>query len=225
MKDEITLLIDYPARIAAALLNDEIDIGLVPVAILPEMKSVYIIGNHGIVSDGEVASVCIFSEVPMVQIETVLLDYQSRTSVKLAQLLMKDYWKVSPVLKNAGHDFRAEIKGTTAAVVIGDRAFEQRLISPYIYDLGKAWKEYTSRPFVFAVWASNRPFTNDFIEKFDSATATGLSHLDEIVQQADYKMYDLNTYYTKNIQYQLNDSCKESIDMFLNNLQIGQPGL
>ena len=38
MKDKIELIFDYPANIAAALLNDEIDIGLVPVAILPEMK-------------------------------------------------------------------------------------------------------------------------------------------------------------------------------------------
>lgn len=225
MKDEITLLIDYPARIAAALLNDEIDIGLVPVAILPELKSYQIIGNYAIGSDGEVASVCIFSEVPIDEIETVLLDYQSRTSVKLAQLLLNEYWKVSPVLKSAGNDFRSEIKGTTAAVVIGDRAFEQRLISPYIYDLGQAWKDYLSRPFVFAVWASNKPLTKDFIEKFDQATAAGLLHLDEIVQQADYKMYDLKTYYTKNIQYQLDDFCKESIDIFLNNLPVDQHGL
>lgn len=223
MKDEVELVIDYPSKIAAALLNNEIDIGLVPVAILPELKSYQIIGNYGIGSDGDVASVCIFSEVPMEQIETVLLDYQSRTSVKLAQILMKNFWKITPVLKNAGDEFRSEIKGTTAAVVIGDRAFEQRLISPFIYDLGKAWKEYTSKSFIFAVWVSNKPIAKDFIEKFNQANAVGLSHLDEIIHEADYKIYDLNTYYKKNIQYQLDDSYKESIDIFLKNLPIDQP--
>ena len=35
---DIDLTIDYPSRIAAMLLHDEIDMGLVPVAIIPEMK-------------------------------------------------------------------------------------------------------------------------------------------------------------------------------------------
>ncbi len=46
MDDQIELMMDYPANIAQALLKDEIDIGLVPVAIIPEMKEYHIIGNH-----------------------------------------------------------------------------------------------------------------------------------------------------------------------------------
>ena len=42
MKDTVDLVIDYPSNIATALLNDEIDVGLVPVAIIPEMKDYYI---------------------------------------------------------------------------------------------------------------------------------------------------------------------------------------
>ena len=38
MKEEIDLVFDYPAKVAAMLLNDEIDIGLVPVAVLPKLK-------------------------------------------------------------------------------------------------------------------------------------------------------------------------------------------
>ena len=39
--------------------------------------------------DGPVASVCLFSEVPVEEIRTVLLDYQSRTSVALAEILFE----------------------------------------------------------------------------------------------------------------------------------------
>lgn len=83
MRDEIDLLIDYPANIASQLINDKIDVGLVPVAILPLLKEHHVVSDYGIACDGEVASVCLFSDVPLHEIRTVLLDYQSRTSVAL----------------------------------------------------------------------------------------------------------------------------------------------
>ena len=45
MKDEIELFFDYPAKIAAMLLNDEIDIGLIPVAVIPHLNEHYIISD------------------------------------------------------------------------------------------------------------------------------------------------------------------------------------
>jgi chorismate dehydratase len=218
MKDEVELIFDYPAKIAAALLNNTIDIGLVPVAIIPEMKEYQIIGDHCIGSEGEVASVCLFSEVPLNEIETVLLDYQSRTSVKLAQVLMKEYWKINPVIKNATDDFRSEIRNTTAAIVIGDRALEQRKISAYSYDLGLAWKEFTGKPFVFAAWVSNKPLTAKFIAAFDEASAVGLNNIDEVVKTNPYTVFDLKRYYTEFISYQFTENKKAGLQQFLNYL-------
>lgn len=215
MENEIDLIIDYPAKIAAALLNDEIDIGLVPVAILPEMKNYFIIGDHCIGSEGEVASVCLFSEVPMEQIETVLLDYQSRTSVKLAQVLMKEFWKIKPVIKKADADFRSLITGTTAAVVIGDRALEQRKISAYHYDLAQAWRQHTGLPFVFAAWISNKPLDDAFINRFNDANDFSLQHIDEIVAANPYPFFDLKKYYVDYISYNLTASKKAGLKLFL----------
>src|SRR6202007_1465060 len=107
---QIDLIIDYPAKIAAMLLKDELDMGLVPVAIIPQMKEYYINGDWCIGSNDDVASVCIFSEVPIDQVQRVLLDYQSRTSVQLARVLLQEYWKISPELVDAGKDFRSHIK-------------------------------------------------------------------------------------------------------------------
>jgi chorismate dehydratase len=215
MKDEVELIFDYPAKIAAALLNNEIDIGLVPVAIIPEMKEYYIIGDHCIASEGDVASVCLFSEVPIHEIETVLLDYQSRTSVKLAEILLKEYWKINPIIKNATHDFRTEIKDKTAAVVIGDRALEQRKISTYRYDLGLAWKEFTGMPFVFAAWLSNKPLNDEFVKAFDKANAAGLQNIDAVVAANPYAVFDLKSYYTEFISYELTDGKKAGLQQFL----------
>ncbi|HEY0356136.1 MAG TPA: MqnA/MqnD/SBP family protein, partial [Flavisolibacter sp.] len=67
--NEIELKEDYPAKVAQMLIDDEIDIGLIPVAATLKLKEWHIVGDYCIGSDGAVASVCIFSEVPMDQIE------------------------------------------------------------------------------------------------------------------------------------------------------------
>ncbi len=215
MKDEVELLYGHPGNIAQSLLDNTIDVGLVPVAIIPEMKAHYIVADYCIAADGPVASVCIFSEVPIKEITTVLLDYQSRTSVLLVQYLLKEYWKLNPDFKNAGTDFINEIKGTTAAVVIGDRAFTQRNISSYKYDLGEAWKNHTGLPFVFAAWVSNKPLPPSFITKFNAANEYGLQRLDEVVADNPYTEFDLKKYYTEYIQYRLDEPKKSGLSKFL----------
>jgi len=167
MRDEIELVIDYPANIASHLLHNRIDIGLVPVAIIPSLKEHHIISDYCIGCDGEVASVCLFSDVPLQQIETILLDYQSRTSVALLKILLQEHWKTSPKLIAGQAHYEQEIAGTTAGLVIGDRALTQRLHSKYIYDLGSSWKEMTGFPFVFGDLVSNKPGFEAIIAAFN----------------------------------------------------------
>jgi len=215
MQDEIDLVIDYPSKIAQSLLDNTIDIGLVPVAIIPEMKEYHIIGEYCIAADGPVASVCLFSEVPLEDITTVLLDYQSRTSVMLVQYLIKEYWKITPEFKLAEEGFINAIKGNTAAVVIGDRAFRQRTVSPYVYDLGEAWKNHTGLPFVFAAWVSNQPMPESFIQQFDQANQYGFDHLQEVLSANPYDIFDLKKYYTHIIQYHLDGPKRKGLQQFL----------
>ena len=211
----IELTEEYPSKIAARLLNDEIDVGLVPVAVIPHMKQYFIIGDYCIGAEGEVMSVALFSDVPMEKIETVLLDYQSRTSVALAKVLFKNYWKKNVVFKPATENFEKEVKGTTAAVIIGDRALKQRKESKYIFDLADTWKSFTGLPFVFAAWISNKKLDEDFIDAFNKANAYGLTHLDEVLANTHFEHYDLKTYYTKDISYPLTDEKRKGLEKFI----------
>jgi chorismate dehydratase len=219
LKDRLEIVQDYPASIAGMLLNDEIDLGLVPVAIIPRLKEHYIISDYCIGADGAVASVCLFSDVPIERAKEVLLDYQSRTSVRLARILLKEYWKVNPVLTDTKADFREHITGTTAGLVIGDRAFEQRKVSPYVYDLGAAWKDLTGLPFVFAAWVSNKKLPADFVTAFNTATGAGLQAIDEIVAKNPYTLFDLKKYFTQHISYTLDDKKKQGLHLFLEKLK------
>ncbi len=197
------------------LLKTEIDMGLVPVAIIPQMKEYHINGDYCIGAEGDVASVCIFSDTPIDKVEKVLLDYQSRTSVQLARVLLKEHWKISPELIDGGKDFRDHIKGPTAGVVIGDRALEQRQISPYIYDLAGAWKAFTGLPFVFAAWISNKPIDPGFIAAFDEANRQGIASIDAVVAENPYPVFSLHDYFTKHLNYNLDQPKRKGLERFL----------
>ena len=216
-KERIELMKAYPAQIAQALLDDTIDIGLVPVAVMPLLKHPNLISKYVIGTEGEVASVALFSRVPMDQIEKVYLDYQSRTSVALAKILFKHYWKKEVEFLNATEGYINQINGTTAGIIIGDRALVSLDKFEHIYDLGSAWKAYSGLPFVFAAWVANKPIPLEFMEAFDAANGYGLSHLEDVIAliPAIEQVYDLHKYYTENISYELTPEKKAGLERFL----------
>ena len=216
-KNRIDLIKSYPAQIAQDLLDDTIDIGLVPVAIMPLLTHPQIVSKYVIGSEGEVASVALFSEVPMEQIERVYLDYQSRTSVELAKLLLGQFWKKEVRLIAATEGYMDQIVGTTAGVIIGDRALASLSRFNHIYDLGLAWQQHTGLPFVFAAWVANKPIPSEFIEAFDAANGYGLLHLEEVIAliPAHEQVYNLHKYYTQNISYDLTPEKRAGLDQFL----------
>jgi chorismate dehydratase len=219
LKEQIELIKDYPSNIAAQLLEGTIDVGLVPVTVIPKMKEYYIISDYCIGAEGDVASVCLFSDVVLDEVEKILLDYQSRTSVALCKVLLKNYWKKNIVLEDAKQDFSEEIKGTTAGVLIGDRALKQRKGSKYIYDLGGEWKQFTRLPFVFAAWISNKKLPEDFIYLFNEKNSEGLKAINAVIKENEFAEYNLRTYYTRNISYTLTAEKLKGMYLFLELMQ------
>jgi len=213
--NHMELLLDYPSLLAKSLQEGSIDMALLPVAAIPSIPNARIVSDYGIASDGNVASVAIFSQVPMEQIEIVYLDYQSRSSVRLAQLLLEKHWNKKVQYKQATENYIEYINGTSAGVIIGDRALKQLTNFEYIYDLATGWKEYTGLDFVFAAWVANKELPESFLKDFNEANAVGLQHLDEIVAENPFPYYDLKKYYTDNIKYFLNENKKQGLNKFL----------
>ena len=212
---QIALSFGYPAMMAQSLQDGAIDLALLPVAAIPGIEGARIVGDYGIAADGEVASVCIYSHVPMEQIETVYLDYQSRTSVRLARLLLEQHWQQKVEYRAASEHYIEYINGPNAGVIIGDRALQQRSNFEYIYDLSAAWKDFTGLPFVFAAWVANKELPEGFIRQFNEANALGLQHIDEIVAATPFPYYDLKAYYTENIHYRLDAQKLQGLERFL----------
>ena len=219
MADEMELIFDYPSKVAQMLINDEIDLGLVPVAVIPKVSNAQIVSNFCIGATNPVASVCLFSQVPIQDIKSVILDYQSRTSVALLKILLKDFWNISPDFIASEIGFEKNINRTTAALIIGDRALVQLKHFPFVYDLAEAWQQMTNLPFVFAAWVSNKTLPETFISAFNLSIKDSLVQVDTIIESIDFPDYDLNVYFKENIDYILDDQKRAGLNLFLSKLE------
>ena len=216
--NSINLNLDIPSICAEKLLTNKVDIGLVPVAILPKLKNYSIISDYCIGANGNVKSVLIVSNKPIEKIKTIYLDYQSRTSVNLAKVLAKHYWKKDFNWLPTQQGYENQILDeNSAAVIIGDRAFQFLNKFQYQYDLSEYWKKLTGLPFVFAAWVANKEIDSEFINEFNKALSGGLNQIDNITQNNIIKFpyYDLKEYYTQNICYHFNKDKNKALQLFL----------
>ena len=218
IKNEIDLQLDIPSVCAQKLLDGNVDIGLIPVAVIPKLKEHYIISDYCIGAVGKVASVILYSNVPLAEIETVLLDYQSRTSVTLVKVLAKNFWKINPQWIPAEADYENSISGTTAAVIIGDRTFGLENKYAYSYDLAEEWQKFTQLPFVFACWVSTKKLTQQFISDFNQALKLGLDNRPLLIKELEASgKYQTNVdeYLNKSLSYEYDTAKKEALTLFL----------
>lgn len=220
LNDEVELLLDYPANLVKLLKSNQIDIGLIPVGALPSLGEYQIISDYCIGTEGEVASVAVFSEVPMEEIDTVLLDYQSRTSVMLCKILFEKHWKKKvQFIDTQDESYIENIRGNVAGLVIGDRALKIRAKFKFKFDLGLAWKEMTGLPFVFAIWVAKKQINAEFTALLNKDFGLGLSKINSIIKDNDESNYPMDMYFRKNISYVLSEKMMAGMELFLSFLK------
>lgn len=214
---EQDLILAHPAECAQTLLSGKADIGLVPIGALIDKTGWTRITDFGIGCNGPVATVCLFGNTPMYEWDHVLLDYQSRTSVLLARILLSDHWKCHPEMIATEPGFEDQISGRTGGLIIGDRAIQAREKYAFCYDLGEAWKVMTGLPFVFAIWVTRRHIEPAFEHLLNAAFQTGMARIPDIVaaEQKRYPDFDLVHYYQQNIRYVMNDLSIRGMEKFL----------
>ncbi len=214
----VDLSLEIPSVCGQKLIKNEVDLALLPVAVIPSLDFADVVSPYCISSDGAVQTVCLFSQVPLEQIKTILLDYHSITSNALVKLLSKYFWKIQPDFKKSEINFESKISGNTAGVIIGDRAYKYRNDFPFIYDLSYEWKKFCGLPFVFACWVSNKPLDSSFKKAFSSALKYGISNLDlALSEKSDTfcTQIDKIKYLKEVINYDLTDEKRKSMQMFL----------
>ena len=163
---DLELTRDTPEKLSDQLVKGDLDIG--PITLVEFLKNadeLVALPDIAVGCDGPVMSCEIVSRVPLDQLDgaKVALGSTSRTSVRLARLLLSERFGVQPEYFTCEPDLGLMMREADAAVVIGDvglRAYLRNLPDSglEVHDLGQLWKEWTGLPFVMAVWAVRRDY-------------------------------------------------------------------
>ncbi|MGW0551693.1 menaquinone biosynthetic enzyme MqnA/MqnD family protein [Streptomyces altiplanensis] len=188
---------DTPERLSEQLVRGDLDIAPVTlVEFLRNADDLVAFPDLAVGCDGPVMSCVIVSQVPLDRLDKarVALGSTSRTSVRLAQLLLAEQYGVQPDYYTCPPDLGVMMQEADAAVLIGDAALRASLhdaprLGLQVHDLGQMWKEWTGLPFVFAVWAARKDYLArepDVVKKVHEAflTSRDLS-LDEVTEVAE----------------------------------------
>lgn len=221
--NRIEITANIPSQCATILKEGKANIGLIPVAELPNLsKDFEIVTNFCIGTEGSVKSVLLLSNVPINDIENILLDYQSKTSINLVKILAKEHWKKNFQYTNATPNYENTIEGKTAGVVIGDRALMLANNFTYRYDLSEEWKKLTGLPFVFAVWVANKNISKSFLSDFSNALQFGITNISEAILEHTFNNALGNvaeSYLKNNISYVFDKPKQQALELFLQKIQ------
>ncbi len=214
--DQIELSVDNPADCAQKLIDDQVDIGLIPVAAILSLPQWHIISDYCIGAVGAVNSVFIFSNCEIEEVNRLQLDPQSRSSNNLARVLLKNYWNLQPELVTDANDYGKSTDPQTAFVQIGDRTFGKKSHYRFYYDLSEEWQKFTGLPFVFAAWIANKPIPHGFVDQFNTALKYGLDHRPELLQELpEHADFDLQDYLMNKLNFDLTEDKRQALQLFL----------
>jgi chorismate dehydratase len=179
------LRFDLPSRLADSLAAGRLDVALIPSIEFFRAPGYTIVSDACVACRGPVRSVKLHFRVPPGDAKTLALDEGSRTSAALALILLEELAGVSPQRESL--PIGAGLSETAADVIllIGDRAMQNTSHEfVEIWDLGSAWQQWTSLPFVFAMWVA-RPGvdTTALAEVLAAARDRGVADLAAIAEQ------------------------------------------
>ena len=214
---------DLPSVCSGLLHAGEVDLGLVPSIDYLQSPDYRLVPGVGIGSRGRIASVALYSRLPLDQIRTIALDTSSRTSVTLIRVLCHHRFGIQPEFVQHGPDLAAMTASYDAGLLIGDPAFDadHEALALRKVDLGEEWTAMTGLPFVYAAWTGRAgAVTDSDIEALQAAQADGVSSVDAIA--ADYGRGDAArtaraaAYLRDNVRYGLGPDEAAGLQLFLN---------
>lgn len=215
--EQVDISFHTPSECARMLKAGLVDMGIVPVAVVPDLTEYHIIGSYCIGAVGKVRSVAVYATAPLEELDTIYLDFESRTSVLLCQVLAREYWKVNPTFSPLRSLAEVDTKrGKVGYVLIGDKTFGYDGLFPYKYDLAEEWMAFRKLPFVFAAWVANKPLDSLLVQQFDEAFGYGVKNIAKVVEQ-DVHNFDKGLaldYLTNNISYDFDCAKQEGLSNF-----------
>ncbi|HEY3736834.1 MAG TPA: menaquinone biosynthesis protein [Jatrophihabitans sp.] len=226
---DVDLHKDTPDNLNDQLVAGDLDVG--PISLVEYLRhadDLVLLPDIAVGAAGPVLSVNLVSQVPLADLSRVALGSTSRTSVLLARMWLAEVHGVRPEYFTCPPDLTTMLLEADAAVLIGDAALRATYDAPRrgldVYDLARAWNEWTDLPMVFAVWAARRDYAEanpGIVKELHSAFVRSrddaLAHVDEIAEHASrWEVFDAATLatYFRTLDFSLGERQVEGIVEF-----------
>ena len=205
-----------PAELAQMLQRDELDAALVSITEVLFNDRYDVLDGVAVASLGEVKSVFLAHRKPIKEAREIFCDPASLTSVNLLRVLLAEQG-IRPEFKPLASYDAATLPDY--ALLIGDPALNF-VLGPHeheIWDLGTAWYELTSLPFVYAVWAIRRgPDARALRFQLREIKDFGMEVLDNIINsRTEYTLDFRKDYLGWHIHFHLAEDEKRGIEKFV----------
>ena len=220
-----------PAALNEKILNKETDAS--PVSALwyaHHQEEFLLFPDLSISSESGVQSVLLFSRSHLKNLKNKFISVtaQGRTTPALLEIICRLRYGFRPNVKTASSKIQDIPEGSDALLLIGDEALvahERLKNSGYIItDLAEEWREWTSLPFVFAVWVVRREVfltrakeIADLHQALLKSKKWGLEHLGEILNASEAKTGlppELLKNYFSRLSYVFNEGLKCGLKLY-----------
>lgn len=217
---DVELMLDTPSGCYKKLVEEEVDVALIPVIGTQMNPRLHAIRGLGIAAKHRTESVYLFATKPLDRIRTVLGDTASLTSVLLSKIILHEKYGNDPEFLT-GHieNIHEVLRLFDAALVIGDEAILTDKSDYDHYDLATEWYSVTGFPFVFALWAAQKELSPEqrhlFHRVYEQATQNWNSIYEQAGRMLAVDVEFLRRYYNENLRYHLTRSDYEGLLRFL----------
>jgi len=217
---EVQLLHDTPTACCRRLIQDEVDVALIPAFATQQYPELRAMKGLGIAAINKTESVYLFARKALDRIESVVTDPASLTSVNLLRIILKNKYGVTPHIEpNKNANIHDALRNHDAVLVIGDEAILTEKTDYDHYDLATEWYSLTRLPFVFALWASKRTLKDQekqwLLNAYRQATENWEDIYRKSAQLLGARSDFVKRYYNENLHYQLARSDYEGLLKFL----------
>jgi len=215
--EDVEIVTDVPSVVTDALLSGELDAGLIPIVPTLMHDGLYVVDGPGVACEGPVESIRLYHRCPLPEVKTLALDTSSRTSVVLAQVILRERYGVAPSCIHHEPDLPAMLERADAALLIGDPAFLAGDAVPYV-DLGAEWYDMTGLPFVFALWTM-RTADRALAARLQRAWREGTAAIEGIAREEAARrglpVERLQRYLGESMHYCVDGRKKQGIERFI----------
>jgi chorismate dehydratase len=222
IKNDYNFLRFSPLDSGKALLNGEVDLGVIPVTAFAKTKEFWrIIPHISISSVNTCKSVKLFFKTGLQDLQKISIDERADSEAVLLKILIQEKYNITPEYITMKPHLENMLSKSDAALLIGEEALHEQEVNKNSFDLGEEWFDLTGLPMVFSFWAGRQTVVqSEDVKKIINASNLSLKNLEKIAKEfaekSDFSWALYHDYLTQNVNYKFAEDEHAGLTEFYN---------